>query len=443
MTRPDASAAVPLGKSRSTALRVLKAARVSERIQIASVSYISLWSIAPPLLENTLARALAVTAVALFFLVELATRPLTLLRPSVPMVVVLIYLIYSNLVTYYVDGPSLLVRNLPLSIFLLFTVISEVWRNDVDRLRPVFWVTLVTMPVWMAITLAAIVSKHNVARLLIRSNREAAELGSQGVGGYALIYAALACVPILFFLLRYKAIKSRPGNLLMVVTGVLCIAVVLYGGYSIAVILLAVAFFLGFLVDRIQSHLILRFLFVGLVLAPSTYFLAPLLADIAKSVAHGTLYEHKVNDMIATFGQDRDVGTVRDRTARYQRSVELFKSSPVTGVLSVRDVGKHSAIMDRFAMYGIAFGSMFVYILAYLPIRYMKRRKSRASGLALALAAVALPFALLNNLYPAFGSIVFLLFPVAVDYLEEEERRVAGVSPVPSTDGLTLAERSS
>jgi hypothetical protein len=78
----------------------------------------------------------------------------------------------------------------------------------------------------------------------------------------------------------------------------------------------------------------------------------------------------------------------------------------VLGTLTFDDVGKHSAVLDRFAQYGFAFGLLFLALLIYVP---MRMRGPRAPiGLALAFLIVAIGFPLLNNVFMSWGLVLYV-----------------------------------
>lgn len=96
------------------------------------------------------------------------------------------------------------------------------------------------------------------------------------------------------------------------------------------------------------------------------------------------------------------------------RSFLLFLENPVIGVLEFASVGKHSSILDTFARFGIIFGTVFVYLIAYLPWRAIQVAGARHFGVPFAmLIAIALTFGL-NSGFMGLGVMMFIVFPVAL-----------------------------
>jgi hypothetical protein len=130
-----------------------------------------------------------------------------------------------------------------------------------------------------------------------------------------------------------------------------------------------------------------------------------------------------------SFETDQSVGSVEDRRERYDRSIDLFISNPMLGVFSFDDIGKHSAVLDRLARFGIIFGGMFLYCAWYLPLRYIRRSQGLSFGISLAVGIVVIPFLSLNNAFPAFGLMLFIYFPAAVSFIEDRERVLTATAP--------------
>ena len=395
-------------------------------VQLVCVTFLAVWSTSPPLLGNPVARLVALGILVLWFGIEVLKHPESFLRPSILIIVTIFYLVYSDVVSFLEDGPKVLTWNISFNIALMFLVIYECQsRRDVKLLRPAFWTVLATSPVWMGLTLFRMLGQRNIARIVTRSSEATLQLESEGVGGFALVYFALILVPICIYLLRHRATPKGWSRALLWVTLILAATLVFKGGYAIATILMFVAALFALLLDRPTVTSLTRVAFILGFLVPLLFFSAQAASSVLVNVSRGTMYEHKVRDVMYSLEKSDSVGTLHDRSNRYGRSYDLFVQSPLVGVLSREDVGKHSAILDRFAQYGVFFGGMFVYTLAALPFRMMKRRGGLNFGLSVTVAIVAITFASLNNVFPAFGVALFLLFPVAADYVDERQKEMA------------------
>lgn len=411
-------------------------------LQVICVTYLCVWSTSPPLLSNNGARAVALLALFVWFCVEIFRHPESFIRPTVLLAATVSFLVYSNAVSFAVDKTEGLKWLIPADICILFLVIYECHRRrGIHMLRPVFWTVLSLNLVWSLVTIVRMTSQRNVARIVTRSSEEALQLQAEGVGGFALVYFALILVPICVYLLRHRVASNRISAAVLWVTLVFSVILILKGGYAIATIILVISVPFSLLLDRPTPNSFLR---TGALIAftvPMLFLAAPIAMDYLTDVTRGTMYERKVRDIVFSVQNSDSVGTVNDRTNRYARTFEAIKSNPVIGVLSRNNVGKHSAILDRIAEYGMVFGGTFIYLLSAIPVRNMLRKGSLSFGLSVTVGLVALIFASLNNVFPAYGVALFILFPIAVDFVEErtsvpqpaEPRPV----PIPATPQAT------
>lgn len=400
---------------------------LTDKLQLLSVLYISIWAISPPLAYGTLYRVVAVAATGMWVWIELLKRPGTFFRPTFATLCSIVFIAYSALVGYWVDGPQDIVRNFHVYIFLMFLIIHESYqKRDIKQLRIVFWTALILYPIWLGITLNAYSTVSNVSRLLTRSTGIESEYTDQGIGGFSLIYSVLVSIPILLYLAKNR-IGQFPGKKfylewlfkgLVVINLLLGCLVIVKAGYSISMILLTGSIIITLLIGNFNSlHAIRLIAIILTILVFSPLFFTPI-TEFIEDQSRGTMYERKVQDVKELLTEKESVGTVSDRSERYLRSVNLFLEHPLTGTLTFADIGKHSAILDKFAQYGLIVGAIFAYTVFYLPLRYIKKLENNALGMTLAVSFVVISFSCLNNIFSSFGFIVFIFYPVAITYCE-------------------------
>ncbi|WP_286710587.1 hypothetical protein, partial [Brevundimonas sp. UBA2497] len=276
----------------------------------------------------------------------------------------------------------------------------------------------------------------------------ARELTSDGVGGYSLIYSIVVLLPILMVMLlnirRFVPLDEprflRPLSripflvyILVLANLVLGFAVVVRAGFSIAIVLAVFSISLSLLFKR-RSPLMLMMTPLMLMFAWLMYQMAliPLL-EALRPLTEGTSYHRKLLDVIESLRSEQGQGTLDDRLSRYGRSIDLFIRNPIFGVISDRDVGKHSAYLDAFARYGVLIGSVFVYLLTYLPVRMMRGMRDNF-GLAFSVFGIMVALPLLNDVFASLGVMLFILVPVACDLVERARTK----APKPRRRRLTL-----
>ena len=403
----------------------------ADKVQLLCVFYITIWAISPPLSYGVVYRLVAIIATALWLGIELLKRPSTFFRPSSATFFALFFIIYSAIVGLVVDGSEDFVRNMQIYIFLLFLIFYESYRKrDFRQLRIIFWASLILFPIWFGTTLLMYKEMPHISRDLVRSSELAEEYSKLGVGGYGLVYSAVIAIPVLLSMIKSRSAShlTKENDLIRkLLVGIVLLnlllgcALIIKAGYSIAVILMLSGIILTLTIGRKFSSQLIRLSAIILVVLLISAFTAPILTGVAEKFSENPMYARKMQDIMGSLESKGSVGTVSERTDRYERSIDLFLANPVLGTLAFTDIGKHSAILDRFARYGIFVGAMFAYIVFYLPLRYLKKKSDRSYGMSLAVAFVVIGFSFLNNVFASFGYMVFIFYPVAMTYIEERE----------------------
>lgn len=390
------------------------------------LAYIVAWTISPPLAFGDAWRVLALCCAGAWVLLEFGRRRNIFRYPTLPVLVAFLYIIYTLAIEGLVPDLGALSRHYQVWIMFFFLLVFESERrHGGEAYKPLFWLSLVLLPIWMWSTINAYGSVGaDVSRIITRSSAESEELTAQGIGGFGLVYSVVVAIPILAgFVLRPGRLdwKRLPGGkwrkrfawLLMLVNLLLAVWMVLNAGYSFALLLMMASLLLVFLVNRRGLVPVIRgLLFASVVTIVLTLALGPFVGALS-DLARGTEYQQKLADLQATFQGESAVGTVDMRMERYERSLELFYRNPVLGVLKIDDVGKHSAYLDRFAQYGFFFGALFVYLILYLPLR-IARNRAADPGISFSVLFVAAAFPLINNVFAAFGFMIFIFYPAAM-----------------------------
>lgn len=390
------------------------------------LAYIVAWTISPPLAFGDGWRILALTCAGIWVLLELGRRRNIFRHPTLPVVIAVFYVGYTLAIEILVPDLGALSRHYQVWIMLFFLLVFESERRHGGHAyKPLFWLSLLLLPIWMWSTINAYGSvSADVSRIITRSSVEVEELTAQGIGGFGLVYSVVVAIPILAgFVFRPARLDWRrvPGGkrrkrlawLLMLVNLLLAVWMVVKAGYSFALLLTIGSLMVVLLVSRRGLLPVIRGLLFTIVATTALALAFGPFVGFLSGLARGTEYQQKVADLQATFEGESAVGTVGLRMERYERSLELFLHNPVIGVLKVDDVGKHSAYLDRFAQYGFFFGAMFVYLILYLPLRIVRNR-SADPGISFGVLFVAAVFPLINNVFAAFGFMIFIFYPAAM-----------------------------
>ena len=407
-------------------------------IQNLAVAYICLWATSPMLAFGTVYRLAAVAAVGVWAILEMFRPGGIFTRPTLPVLLTGFFILYTAATEALLGADQNFGWHIQIWIMLFFLIFYESRRGDVRSMSSIFWFMLATLPIWYFTTYTAFDQYGtHTARLLTRASDFARELSSDGVGGYSLVYSIVAVLPaVALMLLNYRRFVplEQPRWLtpisriplivpaLIAANLVLGFALVVRAGFSIAIILMIFSLALSLVFKR-RSPLMLMMLPLFMMLAWLAFQIAlvPFLQMIAP-LTEGTPYYRKVLDVIETLQNDQSQGTLDDRVERYMRSLALFVQNPIFGVISDRDVGKHSAYLDTYARYGVLVGSVFVYLLTYLPVRMMRGMKDNF-GLAFSILSIMVLLPLLNDVFASLGVMLFIMVPVACDLVERARVR--------------------
>lgn len=385
----------------------------------AALGYLIVWVLSPPLAYGAVWRIIALVAMASWLLLELAARRSVLLRPSWPVIGAVVFMGYSAFIEWLVPDAGELNRHFQIWIMLFFLLVGEsLGRGRDGDARFCFWVVLLILPIWSFLTLRGIDTiAGDVARTITRTSIESRELSARGVGGYGLVYTVLLSLPFLAWLAIHPRsvsvfdqagrLQRRIARLLLLTNLLLCGLLILRAGYTIALLLAASAVVVVVVVRaRRGLRLAISLVLSALLVVSSGLALNPMLYGMQR-VASGTEYAAKVRDVRRSLDEDRSAGSVDMRAERYGRSWRLFLAEPITGTLQFDHVGKHSAVLDRFAQYGFAIGALFLALVAYMPLRFLRNPRVPI-GLSIAFLIVAIGFPFLNNVFIGWGLILYV-----------------------------------
>lgn len=398
-----------------------------QSMQNLAIGYIAIWATSPILAYGDVYRAAAILAVLVWIFLEIVRKKGIFLRPTKIFLLAIFFIIYQLLIELLFGNVEYIVYHFQTWIFLFFILVYESWKHKPESQNTVLWVLLCTMPLWLFFTLYTLLTENaHAARTIVRSSEEAIELTGQGVGGYALVYSMVILLPVLleivlrkkklFFLEAPSLLKRlyRGPELIIWSNIILGSAVILLAGYSIAIITTIVGIIVVLFANRIRP---INFFLILLFLLPSILLLSYPLLSILKYIlpmVEGTAYAAKVNDVIYGFEYLEFSGTAELRAERYLRSLDLFFENPFLGVLSLDPIGKHSAVLDVFARYGVLIGIIFFILITIVPLRAIGFANG-SYGLAYSILLVTLFIAFLNNISASMAPILFLAFPVVAN----------------------------
>lgn len=386
-------------------------------LQNVALLYMIAWGISPPLAYGTAYRLLFIGAFLIWECIALKKQGYALLESQIKVGLLLLAIVGISVIADGVDAGF--TGNLQLIMFFLFYCIYLYYERKDDNLSWVIWFISALIIIWNSTTLYGYETQRNISRMLAKDFEGAESYAARGIGGYAYIYSLLFFVPIT---LGYVARYSKTMNILQII--LLCVAlissvmVIFSAGYMIAILLFVVsALVLLFIKKRNKS---MWGLFTLAISALLIFIFAEDLLRAVQPYVRGTMYETKIEDMIYSLTEGSASGAVEGRYERYIRSVKLFFQSPIWGQLSRTNIGKHSAILDKFAQFGILIGLLFTYFLMRVQTQMIK--KEIDAGIAYSIFIVSGLFFLLNNIALAQGAMIFVYYLAVMKKIEKEKK---------------------
>lgn len=193
------------------------------------------------------------------------------------------------------------------------------------------------------------------------------------VAGYKNIYMLIFLVVAIGAV--YKQINSKPLKALCGVLCLLFIINIIFGQFSIALIILFVGIYGCFVYVQENSRkrlfwcvmAILGGMVVLLCIKPVLLFLA--------GIFGGNIATH-FKDLVSFLEGSGGVGLTLDRVYVYRLSIESFFNNPLFGAGTLDALyvsnGNHSSILDSFARFGI-FGAVSYFYTFFVPYRLNKK----------------------------------------------------------------------
>lgn len=352
-------------------------------VQMVSVLYLLIWSVAPPLQIDMIFRVIALGLAFVWFLIEFFRR----FEFTRMQIWCALFMVAVAVIAYILRGPSSVIGEIAIYMMVLAYFInvycSDTWQNY----RIIVPVTLAFLIFFNYKTATALASDPTIARQLVRDNERLYQYLRQGVGGYGLVYPQVCIAPVVYS----WTLKSFENNKFFFVLGLLWSIsfwmVLNNAGYSIALIASMISLIILVLYRR-QSVI------PAIVIATILIIVGILMLIYVESFRNmvlrgfeGTKVVRKIEDLMST-AEGEVADSFSTRFSRYSMSLRTIVQFPlIGGILFGGEVGGHSEILDTFATYGVWGGIPTVVMIFHTP-RYFKARSDSTIILATANAHI-------------------------------------------------------
>ena len=339
------------------------------------------------------------------------------MKQKLCLVWIVTHISFSYLVVF-----ALLTKNVPLvgrfSEYLIlansFQFLLYCQANDLGReLKILVQLALIVVFIGCITTLIGYAIDPHASRMV----GDNPQLYASNIGGYGFVYS-LIFFAIALQIMMAQGYWQRRGLFWLVLVFGLCVVTVFSSRFLIGGILLVMLLVFSYLTRRPPFHLGRRMLWI-------------LTGITGISMVSGFaywLYQNesylviKAFDIALTIFSQSDSGYLAERLAKYSSSVDGLIKFPAFGVLAGGgDVygwqwyGRHSFILDNFALFGFFGGTVYLYILLAPWFSY-RRRLGMDFQIALVGAATIFVLALTNILTPEILIAAYLVLPATAAF---------------------------
>ena len=374
-------------------------------IQMVSVLYLLVWSVAPPLQMDLIFRLLALGLAFVWFVIEFLRH----FEFTMMQIWCALFMFAVAAIGYFSRGFDGVMGEIAVYMMVLAFFINIYSTDNWQSYRIVVPITLGLLCFFNFRTYSALVQDTTLARRLVRDTEDLYVYMRQGVGGYGLVYPQVCIAPVVYAWALNSFEHNKFFTLLGAVWGVSFWMVLNLAGYSIAIITSAISLAV-LLFYRRQSVLPAFFIAAGLILAMVLLLVyVEGFRNLVLQIFEGTKVVRKIEDLLSTVeGETAD--SFATRAERYWWSLEsCFQYPLIGGRLFGGRIGGHSELLDTFAQYGVWGGVPTVFMIFYAPNAF------KASSPSITVRATANAHIMAVALFSLFDPFVFqVYFPLLV-----------------------------
>ena len=360
------------------------------------------WILLPIFAFNEMSRILALTSIIIFSIQNFSNSNKKVFFA------IIVFILYTFTINTIESNSAFLLRHLQLYIFLALIFVSTiVMQFSTERKNQLILIILTFNLIALAGTFFGLLVDDHAARALSKSSEAGIKLSESGIGGYGTVYMNVLLYSLL--LIFKKTIKNKLINYLVWANLIVLVLTILYANFLIAILLLN--FQIIYLsVNSTKGSIKFMYLLSVILILLTAYSNIEYIEKETYSLVESTSLRLKHVDIFSQIRGDQSVnGTIDSRIERYTRSLNIFFTNPITGVLSFDNIGKHSNILDLFAQFGFLIGLLFLYIIKKLPLEILKKSKFGNKYYMKSFIWALIIFGLVNNYAMQHGGLYILM----------------------------------
>ena len=360
------------------------------------------WILLPIFVFNEMSRILALISIIIFSIQNFSNSNKKVFFA------IIVFILYTLTINTIESNSTFLLRHLQLYIFLALIFVSTiVMQFSTERKNQLILIILTFNLIALIGTFFGLLEDGHVARALTKSSEAGIELSAKGIGGYGTVYMNVILYSLL--LIFKKTIKNKLINYLVWANLIVLILTILYANFLIAILLLS--FQIIYLsVNSTKGSIKFMYLLSVILIILTAYSNIEYIEKETYSLVESSSLRLKHTDIFNQIRGDQSInGTIESRSDRYYRSLNIFFTNPITGILSFDNIGKHSNILDLFAQFGFLIGLLFLYIIKKLPFEILKKSKFKNKYYIKTFIWAIIIFGLVNNYAMQHGILYILM----------------------------------
>ena len=277
------------------------------------------------------------------------------------------------------------------------------------------------------LTVTEYVANPNISRTAKKDTLAGIEQMSEGIAGYEFIYFLVFSFASILYLVVNKKSKfaSFKKIIWLIILGLIMTNIVL-SNFMIALLLMFVSVVFRFLIPKISAKRIIVYTIAAMAIIPFLPEIFLSLIEIFLNMFGSSMNAQRLIELreLLAFGLvELSLGA---RLDAFNASIQAIISNPIIGIITsdigghgegLSGFGQHSFLLDTFALYGVVFGAMSVYVFFQPLVRQLNHRTEDHSSLPLLMILLCLIFFIVNNMTPSVGFAIYFVFPVIYSYI--------------------------
>ncbi len=359
----------------------------------------------------------------------IVSAPAFFIRPTIHQFATYIFFAYTISLAFAAGNGFIGNRYLEIfqvAIFYWAYRINEGNNRQDDNIKLLMWL----LPVVLMISLFTVlqyIDHPNISRTAKKDTVVGLSQMSQGVAGYEFIYCLVfLCPPLLYLVINSRRRFKLPYKPFWIAVLTLFLINIAFSNFMTALILTLASIVFRLFIPKITSARFLFYIFALLIIAPFIpYFLLNII-DFGISLTGESMNTSRlleIRDLLDTGLVEMSMDA---RLNAFQSSYIAVINNPILGLITsdignveqgLSGFGQHSFLLDNYALYGVFWGSLAIYVFFQPLFRQLRVHSQVKFSLPLLMFALTFLFFLVNNLTPSIGFVVYFAFPVIYGWM--------------------------